>query len=78
MKRCIDVLKEIVEDREFPRGIKMALEKYMEDANNLTDDEVRSMLLDVLDHASSDPNIQPMSRTKIWSTISMIEDMAKK
>ncbi len=78
MKSCIELFREIVEDREFPRCIKTVLEKYVDEIDTMTEDEARSMLLDVLDHASNDPNIQSISRTKIWSTISMIENITKK
>jgi len=75
--KCMNLLKEIMEDREFPRGVKATLEKYLDDIKNLSEDEIRSFLLDVLDQASNDPNIHPISRTKIWETISLIENMKK-
>jgi len=77
MKSCMSLLKEIIEDREFPRGVKVTLEKYMDDVTRLSEDEGRCLILSILDQASSDPNIHSMSRTKIWTTISIIEDTMK-
>lgn len=71
-----DLLKEMISNDEFPRSVKFSLEKYLEKASN-REDELKSLVLEILEQASNDPNIHPASRTQLWSAISVIEDFNK-
>lgn len=78
MGNFTDALRDLMKNEEFPRGVKLSLEKYLERIDQNAEDEIRSLVLDILEQASNDPNLHPSSRTQLWAAISMIEGMGRK
>ncbi|MBL7169455.1 MAG: UPF0147 family protein [Candidatus Aenigmarchaeota archaeon] len=78
MGEFTEVLKDLIDNDEFPRGVKTSLEKYMDTIDPNAENEMKSLVIDVLEQASNDPNIHPSSRTQLWTAISLIEDLDRK
>lgn len=79
ISQVVGILDTIIGDRTVPRNIK----KIVEDAKNaLTSDEKSEELkistaIHLLDEVTNDPNMPLYTRTQIWNTVSMLEQLRR-
>jgi len=71
-----NLLEEIMEDRGVPRNIKSSIEESISIiVGNDSEDEKIASIISILDEASTDPNINLHTRTRIWSMVSVLESI---
>ncbi len=73
------VLKELAEDKKIPKNVRTVIENAIRelDKENLPPKTRVNTVITMLEEVSSDPNLQPFSRTEIWSVVSMLEMVQK-
>ncbi len=73
--RIVSILRSIIEDTSVPRNIRRtANEAIAALLNKEHSPGLRaSIATSILDEISSDPNMPPHTRTKIWSCMSQLE-----
>jgi uncharacterized protein (UPF0147 family) len=72
--RIMEMLEDILSTRGVPRNIKASIE----DSINIlkgegSREEKVANIISILDEASTDPNLSPHARTKIWNMVSTLE-----
>ena len=76
IRKAIDALVELRNDTTVPKNIKQKIEDII---SNLSDEQEVSMMvnraLNELDEISDNNNIQPYTRTQIWSIVSLLESV---
>ena len=73
------ILVELKEDITVPKNVRMKIEKVIEVVNgdNLEKSIKISKALNELEEIADDVNLQPYTRTQIWSIISVLEKINK-
>ena len=78
MKPVISLLEQILNDRTVPKNIRKAAEDSKNVLSTTDSDEVRiSTAIHILDEIINDPNMPMYTRTKIWSAVSILEEMRR-
>ena len=76
IRKAIDALVELRNDTTVPKNIKQKIEDII---SNLSNEQEVSMMenraLNELDEISDNNNIQPYTRTQIWSIVSLLESV---
>ncbi|HLD19603.1 MAG TPA: UPF0147 family protein [Candidatus Nanoarchaeia archaeon] len=76
IQQIIAAIKELNEDQSVPRNIELKFEKVIK---VLEDDNEISIRVDKaqqeLDEVADDSNLQPYTRTQIWSVVSLLEKL---
>ena len=73
-----EMVKEIIEDPALPKNIKSKLEEISSELKETEPKDLRlkaDKCIHELEDVSADVNIQPMTRTQIWSIVSMLETL---
>jgi len=76
VKRAIEILERIINDRTVPKNIRGAVET----AKNYLNDESLNLNLrlsnaiQTLDEVTNDPNMPLYTRTQIWNAVSLLEE----
>ncbi|MEM5812470.1 MAG: UPF0147 family protein [Candidatus Aenigmatarchaeota archaeon] len=72
----IHLIEEIINERGVPRNIKSSLENSILILNSEGPEEEKlAHVTAILDEASTDPNISPHTRTRIWNVVSIVEEI---
>lgn len=72
--QILNLLQEIMDDRGVPRNIKTFVEDSLGILNeSIPEEEKITSIISVLDEVSGDPNLSSHARTRIWSTVSILE-----
>ena len=73
-----DMLEDILRDRGVPRNIKSSVEESIRILGSKDpEDQKIATIISILDDASSDPNLSPPARTKIWNMVSLLESLKR-
>ncbi len=77
IKQAIYLLEKIVEDTGIPRNIRRAAAEAIEVLRNkeLSPGLRAANAVSILDEISLDPNMPLFARTKLWSVISLLEQV---
>ena len=79
MEDIIDVLNEIKDDNTVPKNVKERIIKIKEVLTvDIKTEELSLCInksLDILDEIVDDSNLQPYTRTQLWSISSLLEAM---
>jgi uncharacterized protein (UPF0147 family) len=79
LKRALDLLDSVINDRTVPKNIRKAAEDSKNILSVENPDEVKiSSAIAILDEVTNDPNMPIYARTKIWSVLSILEQIRKK
>ncbi|MDP7179978.1 MAG: UPF0147 family protein [Candidatus Woesearchaeota archaeon] len=74
IKEVIKTLTELSEEASVPKNVKLKLQELANTLNDSTDISMKvNQALNVLDEIANDINIEPYTRTQIWSIVSQLE-----
>lgn len=83
MKKLIEMLENVMNERGVPRNIRESLDNAIRALNSRggnesrkeTDKERISRVISILDESANDPNLATYTRTQIWGIVSLLEGM---
>ncbi|MDW8033968.1 MAG: UPF0147 family protein [Nitrososphaerota archaeon] len=75
--RAIEMLSFVVNDVTTPRNIRNSIKEVIANLSkkNTTPGIRAAAAINVLDEISQDPNLSTISRTRIWSSLTLLEDI---
>jgi uncharacterized protein (UPF0147 family) len=74
LDEVVDFLGELLSDNTVPRNIKMKIDGIIRILRENCEVSIRvNKALNDLDEITSDVNLQPYTRTQLWSVVSMLE-----
>jgi len=75
--RAIEMLNFVVNDVTTPRNIRNSIKEVIASLSkkNTTPGIRAAAAINVLDEISQDPNLSTISRTRIWSSLTLLEDV---
>ncbi|MEM3712538.1 MAG: UPF0147 family protein [Thermoproteota archaeon] len=75
--RAIEMLSFVVNDVTTPRNIRNSIKEVITNLSkkNTTPGIRAAAAINVLDEISQDPNLSTISRTRIWSSLTLLEDI---
>ncbi len=77
VEEIIDILTELEEDHTVPKNVKQKVKVVSGMLKGEGDVKIKvNKVLHELDDIADDPNLQPYTRTQIWSVVSMLEKVA--
>lgn len=76
IKEILVLLSELKSDLSVPKNIRIRVEGIMETLQNEMDVSVKkNKVLNELDEVANDSNLQPYTRTQVWSVVSLLENL---
>ncbi|MEM1557331.1 MAG: UPF0147 family protein [Thermoproteota archaeon] len=75
--RAVEMLNFVVNDVTTPRNIRNSIKEVIVNlSKKSTTPGIRAAAaINVLDEISQDPNLSTISRTRIWSSLTLLEDV---
>ncbi len=75
--KTMEMLSFVVNDVTTPRNIRNSIKEVINSLSrkNTTPGIRAAAAINVLDEISQDPNLSTMSRTRIWSSLTLLEDI---
>ncbi len=79
ISQIIQLLDIIISDRTVPKNIRKIIEDSKTELNsNEKSKELKiSTAIHLLDDITNDPNMPQYTRTQLWNTVSMLEELRK-
>lgn len=78
IEKVMITLREVSEDAVVPRNIKLKLQSIISHLNKNTELSIKlNKALNELDDIVNDVNLQPHTRTQIYSVVSILEKMTQ-
>ena len=74
IQEVMAALEELNEDQTIPKNVKLKLSEIMRVLQESSDAKMRiNKALQLLDDISNDTNLEPYTRTQLWSIVSLLE-----
>ncbi len=75
--QIMDILLEIIEDRNIPKNIRAVVEEVggILKAGDSDFDIKKDKSIQLLDNVCEDPNLNMLTRTQIWNVVSTLESI---
>lgn len=75
--KAVEMLSFVVNDVTTPRNIRNSIKEVVNSLTkkNTTPGIRAAAAINVLDEISQDPNLSTISRTRIWSSLTLLEDV---
>jgi uncharacterized protein (UPF0147 family) len=75
ISNILEFLKELEQDNTVPKNIKIKITEVIHILDTNEDFSIKiNKALDELDEVCNDGNLQPYTRTQIWSVVTMLEE----
>jgi uncharacterized protein (UPF0147 family) len=76
IEEVVEALNTLVDDSSVPKNVKTTVAKIVSILSENVDMNIKvNKALHELDEISNDTNLQPFTRTQVWSIVSMLEKM---